>query len=144
MVTKGRALFDSSPVTIDPPKPTNKILDTKFDKSKFETYGTGATRETKGGKGRYDLISPHGTRRLAQVYEKGAIAHGDNNWTQGMEYSGLASSAKRHIDQFLLGLTDEDHLGQAVWNLFAIMHFEAQERDELNDIGKVKKPKEDK
>ena len=89
------------------------------------SYGDGmAIREPMDGKGRYDLISPFGIRRLAKWYELGAKKYSERNWEKGMPFSRYIDSAKRHIDKYIMGMTDEDHLAAAVWNLFAIIHHE--------------------
>jgi hypothetical protein len=98
-------------------------FETKFSGTKDE-FGTGATRDTQKGKGRYDLIPPEMLRRLALVYERGAAIHGDDNWTKGIPESRLYSSAMRHTDQARSGQRDEDHLAQAIWNLTALIYFE--------------------
>ncbi len=97
---------------------------TKFSGIKQE-YDTGATRDTSSGKGRFDLIPSGPLMRLAKVYERGAKNHGDRNWEKGFPMSRAMDSALRHILQYKDGMKDEDHLAQAVWNLFAAMHFEA-------------------
>lgn len=102
-----------------------------------DEFATGATRDKGEGKGRYDLISVHMLRRLAGVYERGARNHGDRNWEKGVPFSRLYSSALRHTVQALAGETDEDHLGQAIWNLAAIIHFQETKRDELDDTKPV-------
>lgn len=93
-----------------------------FDEA--EHLETGAIRSVATGKGRYDLIPPAALRRLAVVYERGGEQKGDNNWALGIPRSRLLSSAVRHIYQAAAGETDEDHLAQAAWNLFAAIHFE--------------------
>lgn len=101
---------------------------------KKDQYDTGATRDSGAGKGRYDLISTHMLKRLAIVYEKGANNHGDRNWEHGVPFSRLYNSAIRHAQQALAGDTDEDHLAQSIWNLAAIIHFQATGRQsELDD-----------
>lgn len=96
-------------------------------------FKTGALRDTEEGKGRYDLISTYATRRRAIVLQKGAEGkYGARNWEKGLSISRCISSAKRHLDQYLQGLTDEDHLAQAGFNIDAIMHFE-----ELYKLGKL-------
>jgi Domain of unknown function (DUF5664) len=109
-------------------------FDTKFSGA-YDRFPSGATRDIGAGKGRYDLISVHMLRRLAGVYERGSTNHGDRNWEKGIPFSRLYSSAIRHALQALSGDVDEDHLGQAIWNLAAIMHFQEAGRDELNDTG---------
>lgn len=109
-----------------------KEFDTKFSGAK-DHYEGGATRDAAAGKGRYDLISPHMLRRLAGVYERGAVNHGDSNWLGGIPFTRLYNSAFRHLCQALAGEADEDHLGQAIWNLAAIIHFQEEGRLELDD-----------
>lgn len=114
----------------DKPRPA---FNTKFS-GKKNHYKGGATRDNNEGKGAYELISPFMIKRLAGVYERGAKNHGDRNWEQGVPFSRLLQSALRHTYQFLEGKRDEDHLGQAVWNLAAIMHFQGLGREDLNDL----------
>lgn len=85
---------------------------------------SGAMREPNGERGRFDLVSPRGLRRLAVIYEKGAVKYAPRNWEKGMPISGCINSALRHINGYLSGDNVEDHLAQAAWNLFAAMHFE--------------------
>ena len=104
----------------------------KFSGTKT-VYGSGATRDKRIGKGRFDLISPLALRRLALIYEGGAINHGARNWAKGIPIGDCLCSAIRHINQNLEGLRDEDHLAQAAWNLFAAMHYETLiERNRLS------------
>jgi len=97
-------------------------------------YGTGAVREPAKNKGRFDLISPFALQRLALVYEKGAKKYADRNWEKGIPFSRFLDSAMRHLSQFAMGHTDEDHLGQAAWNIFAIMHFQETSEWDLDDL----------
>lgn len=103
------------------------------DSGEREKFNTGAVRDVREGKGRFDLISPIGLRRLAGVYERGAIKYSDRNWEKGIPVGRCLDSALRHIYQYLNGENDEDHLGHAAWNLFAAMHFEETRKD-LQDI----------
>jgi hypothetical protein len=105
----------------------------KFSGVKNEYVG-GATRDNSKGKGRYDLISPLFLKKLAQVLEKGAENHGDNNWKGGIKYSRLIDSTLRHVSQYNEGMRDEEHLTQAVCNLMFLIHFEEEGRTDLNDL----------
>lgn len=102
------------------------------------SYGENmAVREPSEGKGRFDLISPFALARLARWYELGAKKYSDRNWERGIPFSRYLDSAMRHLNKFLMGATDEDHLAAAAWNVMAIMHH--QERGEdislgLNDL----------
>lgn len=100
---------------------------------------TGAVRDRAKGKGRFDLISPEFLQRLANVMEKGALKYDDRNWEKGMPLSWYMDSAQRHLNQYLAGKRDEDHLGQAGFNVMALVHTDAMIRDgrlpaELNDL----------
>lgn len=99
------------------------------------SYGdSAAIREPATGKGRYDLISPFATRRLAEWYELGSQKYADRNWEKGMPFSRYIDSAKRHIDKFMMGMEDEDHLAAAAWNLFSIMHHQECGQFEFDDM----------
>lgn len=87
-----------------------------------QEFDTGARRDLQTGKGRPDLISTIFKTRLALVMERGAEKYGDRNWELGMPLSRLAASAMRHLDQAFEGQTDEDHLGQAAFNIMGWMH----------------------
>lgn len=79
-------------------------------------------RENAPDKGRYDLISPIFLRRIAVVLEKGAAKYADRNWEKGIPLHSYMDSALRHLSQVIEGKTDEDHAGQAAWNLMAYIH----------------------
>lgn len=115
----------------DNTKKTSKIEDS----GKRISYGDDkAIREPTVGKGRYDLISPFATRRLAEWYELGSKKYAERNWEKGMPFSRYVDSAKRHLDKFIMGIADEDHLAAAAWNIFAIMHHQELHQDELDDM----------
>ena len=106
---------------------------TTKDSGVAEHFETGMQRDSREGKGRYDLVSPFALKRLAGVYERGAAKRGERNWELGSPYCRFLDSAIRHIYQYLEGKEDEDHLAQAAWNLFAVMHFEDTNREDLDD-----------
>lgn len=99
------------------------------------SYGDGkAVREPSTGKGRFDLVTPFGWMRLAKWYELGAHKYSDRNWEKGMPFSRYIDSALRHIVKYIMGMTDEDHLSAAVWNLLCIIHHEELGQTELDDM----------
>jgi len=109
------------------------------DKGERINYGEGkAIREPSNGKGRYDLISPFALRRVALHYEAGAAKYADRNWEKGIPFGRCIDSAKRHLDQYLMGERKEDHLAAVVWNIMAIIHYEELGLEELNDLPKYK------
>jgi len=120
------------------------------DSGKREAFGSGMVRDTREGKGRFELITPVALRRLALVYEKGAEKYVARNWEKGSPLSRFADSAQRHLNDFqMISLfkrecipldrlpadvnPNEDHLAQAVWNLCCIMHHEDL-HPELDDL----------
>jgi hypothetical protein len=109
------------------------------DSGKRRKFKTGAKRDIQEGKGRYDLISPIALHRLAIVLEKGAKKYGIRNWEKGIPLSSFYDSACRHLRQYLEGMKDEDHLGQAMWNIHCLIHTEEMIRrgmlsESLNDL----------
>jgi hypothetical protein len=105
------------------------------DSGERMVMSTGARKEApQEGKGAYHLVPTTPIRKVAEIYRKGAIKYtkkdatgkvietGDRNWEKGVPLSVCVDSAKRHFDQFVEGMEDEDHLHQAIWWLFAISH----------------------
>lgn len=90
------------------------------DSGKREEFNTGSRRDTREGKGRYDLLPPAALRRLARHYEAGAVKYGDRNWEKGQPLSRYLDSAMRHLVAYLEGQRDEDHIIACAWNCFAI------------------------
>lgn len=99
-----------------------------------DTFEGGGTRERAEGKGRYDLLPIFALKRLARWYELGAQKYGDRNWEKGLPYSRCIDSAKRHLDKFLMGMHDEDHLTAAIWNLMAILDFQERGMNQFDDL----------
>ncbi len=104
------------------------------DSGAREEMPTGSVRDTREGKGRFDLISPFALRRLAGVYERGAKKYAARNWEKGQPFSRCLDSALRHLNAFAMGWTDEDHASQAAWNILAILHFQETGRTDLDDM----------
>jgi hypothetical protein len=102
------------------------------DSGKREEFSTGSLRDTREGKGRFDLIPTKALKRLAQLYERGATKYGDHNWTKGQPITRYIDSAMRHLTQVLEGHTDEDHAIAVAWNAFVIV-----ETLEMIEAGKL-------
>ncbi len=90
-------------------------------RAKFET---GAVRDCSDGKGRFDLITPIGLKRLAQLYERGIKKYGARNWEKGIPLWRFLDSAERHINDFKTGDRSEDHLAAVAWNALGYIHTE--------------------
>lgn len=97
-------------------------------------FVTGAVRDRAFGKGRYDLITPLGLRRIAKHYENGAVKYKDRNWELGMPVKEYVDSAIRHLFTYLAGDMSEDHLAAAGWNVLGAIHTE-----EMVEMGRYPK-----
>lgn len=85
------------------------------------TFSTGSIRDSRKGKGRFDLIPPEAMIALAKHLERGAEKYGDRNWEKGQPMGAVLDSGERHLNAYKLGVKDEDHLVAAFCNLaFAI------------------------
>lgn len=98
------------------------------DSGNHQSFTTGSVRDTREGKGRFDLISPIALSRIAKHLENGAKKYGDRNWELGQPMSRFFDSAVRHLYKYLEGHRDEDHLSAAVWNVQAMIHVEEMVR----------------
>lgn len=87
------------------------------DSGERTDFLTGAVRDLRKGKGRYDLIPWETIKALALHYEKGSEKYGERNWEKGIPISKYFDSAMRHLVQFYLGLDDENHLEACKWNI---------------------------
>lgn len=99
-------------------------MSTIKDSGKRESFETGSRRDTREGKGRFDLLPPRAITRLAKHFEDGSKKYGDRNWEKGQPLSRYLDSAMRHLFKFSQGLRDEDHLIAAAWNLLCLAETE--------------------
>ncbi len=121
------------------PCPSDPEMECEGTHPAGETWSTGSRRDSREGKGRYDLLPPYAISRLAAVYERGGARYGDRNWEKGQPLSRFLDSALRHTFQVLEGKTDEDHAMHAAWNLLAYVEIRQRISDgrlpvELNDL----------
>lgn len=92
------------------------------------TTGRGQGLRYNQGKLRYDLVEPHAHRDMVEVLTDGAIKYKPKNWTNGMAWSSVIASLKRHITAFELG-EDYDpesnrlHLAHAACNIHFLNAF---------------------
>jgi len=94
------------------------------------------------GKIRMDLLEPYAIEQLAKVFTKGAEKYADNNWLQGMKWSKMVASLKRHLLAFEKGKDfDFDpncpdcqtgtcknhtgllHMAQVAWNAMGLVSY---------------------
>lgn len=105
------------------------------DSGTRETWETGSRRDSREGKGRFDLIPTLPLRELAIHYEQGAAKYDDNNWKKGQPLMRYIDSAMRHINALVAGENTENHAIAAAWNMFAY-------RWTLNEIQSGRLPRE--
>jgi len=111
------------------------------DSGKRTEFKTGAVRDIRNEKGRFDLLPPATIRALAIHFEKGCNKYGERNWEKGIPVSKYLDSGIRHAFEVLEGLQDENHLISAIWNLVCayetILRTQTAELPaELNDLPK--------
>lgn len=103
------------------------------DSGERTQFDSGAVRDMREGKGRFDLLPMCVLIRLAQHYENGSKKYGDRNWEKGIPAHSYVDSAFRHLVKYMDGYTDEDHLISAIWNLCGLAWTE-EKRPDLIDI----------
>ncbi len=89
-------------------------------------FQTGSVRDSRAGKGRYDLLPPRAILEVAQRFEMGADSYGDRNWEKGQPLSAYLDSGIRHAFNVLEGKTDENHAAAAAWNMLAFLETRAR------------------
>jgi hypothetical protein len=115
---------------------------TTKDSGKRREVATGSRRDTREGKGRFDLVPWEYICRIAGLYERGAAKYDDNNWKRGQPLSWFKDSGLRHAIQHFNGETDEDHMAAVCWNAFAYEWTRSEIKAgrlprELDDVGAI-------
>lgn len=121
-----------------------EFQEVKESGGEHEKFKSGSTRDTREGKGRYDLIPAYALSRLARHYENGAKKYNDRNWEKGQPLARYLDSMIRHSFDFLGGSREEDHLAAIAWNALAYIETEYRIQKgilpaELDDIEPVRK-----
>ena len=70
-----------------------------------------------------ELLSPYSIRDLAIIYGAGAKKYAPRNWEKGIQFSICVGKLKRHLDQYLMGKTEEDHLSAVGFWWHALAHY---------------------
>ena len=109
------------------------------DSGERQAFSTGSVRDTASGKGRFDLIPTEPLRRLAKLYERGAVKYGERNWEKGQPLMRYIDSAMRHLNCLVAGEPLEDHATAVVWNMFGFIYTKTKVAagllpKELNDL----------
>lgn len=109
------------------------------DSGNRTAFNSGAVRDMKKGKGRFDLLPFCTIMRLAKHYEAGAEKYGVRNWELGVDAYSCMDSGLRHLMKWHEGWDDEDHLIAAIWNLIALAWYEENKFEVIEkDIPKRK------
>lgn len=92
---------------------------------KVETFSSGAKRSTS--KPPYTWISVELLKRVAAVWQAGAVKYGKGNWQKGGEdfISDIPNHCLEHLYSFLAGDATEDHLAHLVCNVQMLIDFQA-------------------
>jgi hypothetical protein len=117
---------------VSPHDPRVTWFDNAFvtkDSGERVNFPSGMRRDTDTGKPRYDLIPRFMLRRVAELYARGAVKYGDDNWqlaNSETELTRFQASAFRHFIQWLDGERDEDHGAAVFFNIAAAEHVRAK------------------
>ena len=100
----------------------------------IEKLNSGAHRERKEGKGKFNLLPFRALQQIALRLEEGSKKYGPKDWNKGIPQSMLLDSTLRHLVQFMKGEKDENHLVASATNILQMV-----EQQELIKEGKVDK-----
>ena len=103
--------------------------------NELRKFPGGATRSADADEERYDLISPHATKREAIRMAEGAATHGERNWETGVPISVCPNHLERHLVQYKMGDRSTDHLAAIRCNAGFLIHFEEQITTETDNDG---------
>lgn len=87
------------------------------DSGTRQGFESGAVRDAQQKKGAFHLVPEVVIFLLARIYEEGAKKYAARNWEKGMPISVYINSAQRHLAKYKMGMRDEPHLSQALWNV---------------------------
>jgi hypothetical protein len=106
-------------------------------------FGSGMVRDVAGDKPGFQYMFPKGVpmnkqmiTRVADHLRKGAVKYSPRNWEKGdsdEEAERARESALRHMMQYIMGETDEDHAAAVIINIiFAeTMQYKANQKKEV-------------
>jgi len=89
------------------------------DSGARQVFATGAQRDRSHGKGKPSLAPSWVWWLVSRIWEDGAIKYSARNWEKGMPLSQYLDSAERHLAKLKVGLRDEPHASQVIWNMVA-------------------------
>ena len=107
-----------------------------LDSGERTVHANGFQRDMHEGKGRMDLLPWRAIIEASKLCEEGAKKYGERNIDKGCPQHSLIDSAFRHLAKYVIGMTDEDHLRSAVWNLLWALEQQVC-RPDMQDIPAV-------
>ena len=87
-------------------KDKNEIKTQGGSKDMSSTTGKGKGLRFNQGKQRFDLVNPLAHRDMVEILTIGANKYFDRNWENGLSWTSILASMKRHLDAIERG---EDH-----------------------------------
>lgn len=94
--------------------PTKTLLK---DSGERTTFATGSQRDTQTGKGAFHLVPNWVIWLVSRVYEEGALKYATRNWEKGQPLGQYVKSAENHLAKLKMGMRDEPHASQVIWNM---------------------------
>ena len=82
---------------------TEAEMSKKSNEDKNRTTGKGGGLRFNEGKLRYDLVEPRAFRDFVRVLTDGANKYYDRNWENGLSWTSVIASLKRHLAAIELG-----------------------------------------
>ena len=96
------------------------------------TYATGAKASNDADGVRFDLLPQLGLKSAAAAMALG-VRYGEHNWKKGLAWSINMNHILKHINDYLMGDTSQDHIGHATARLMMQKDYETI-RPEMNDL----------
>jgi len=95
------------------------------DSGERKTSETGALSDPSHMNAAMELLSPYSLWQLSTWLGKGAEKYTPRNWEKGIPFSICIGKLQRHLQEYLMGKTDEPHLDAIGFWWHALTHYEA-------------------
>ena len=114
------------------------------DSGERKTNEAGAQTDPSHINAAMELLSPYSLWQLSTWLGKGAEKYAPRNWEKGIPFSICIGKLQRHLQEYLMGKTDEPHLDAIGFWWHALTHYEAMIKlgkllASLNDLPQYEK-----
>jgi hypothetical protein len=92
------------------------------DSGAREEFQSGSLRDKQEGKGAFHLVPSWVVWLVSRIYEEGAIKYAPRNWELGQPLSQYIKSTENHLAKLKVGLRDEPHASQIIWNMIGYIY----------------------